>query len=280
MREFFSSTKPDDLKSKDRKMNCTQSETCVIARRSNIISPADAITEWAKRASENSPNKEKIKKDPRIINEVMPKAFRTGRYCALSEQSCKISHSKSATKEPFEVKYHLINLLLGSQSFCNQAHGLYGTSTIHQTWCHHQTSNQHKLSTDFLLLDCAEEMIRKGHEMKLSLGQMLRKHTESQSSHQFLIALVEDISSGMKKLASYADEFAFCEESLNNMLAKDLQCNERMLNAIWDDGWDYWIVTDEGDEVVFELEEKLIAGLLVEIVKDLIFYGARRLSWE
>ncbi|PKA59054.1 hypothetical protein AXF42_Ash001147 [Apostasia shenzhenica] len=253
--------------SKDRNFIRTASE--IQATRSNGISSVDAIPKQANKDLTNSSSKEEIRKEHKLIFEVMPKPNQAGRCSGFTKELIKISHNKSTTKNVSEFLSHLKDLLLSSQSFCIQAHNLYGTN-VHQPQDHQtRITEHHEFGTNQLLFDCAKELLtRKSQEGKLSIQQTLQKLTANRS----LCTLVEEISVGFQKLMSYSevdDLHADYGDNLDKILEMDLHCNETMLNAIWGDGWDDWNCPSETDQVVFQLEEEIFYGVMVEIVRDL-----------
>ncbi|KAK8935150.1 hypothetical protein KSP39_PZI013551 [Platanthera zijinensis] len=226
--------------------------------------------------SSKSSATDSIRKNHKVICEVMPKNYRMGRSLERFEESMRKAYYKPPIKYEVEIKSHLKPLLFTDQSFFNHVHELFGTNFRKPASSHANFSVEHETVNDQLLLDSAKEMItRQTRDGKLSTQQIMQNGTLNRTADRCFGELVDEICNGIKKLESYSefdddDDDYYYKDSLDCIVKKDLHCSETMLNAIWDDGWDCWICIEDADEPFVDLVEGILFGLLLELAKDLL----------
>lgn len=263
VRKFITETRTDDQKFKDGRLRSSGTETSAISR-SNSMLITDGLLTQEKKETIISVNKDEIKKDHKIVCEVMPRSNQARKNSI--EQSIKFSNNESTTNITPKSQHLFKHQLLNSKSFHDYAHSLFEIDACIPIHSQAKNSENLEVGDEQLLLDCAKELMAlKSHEGKMSISQMLQPHQRKRSRFLSFNNLLEEISNGIEELASYSEngEGTITKNSLYIILEKDL-------NATWDVGRNNWVCLEEGDQVAAEVEKQIISRLIMEVAEDLV----------
>ncbi|XP_058763239.1 uncharacterized protein LOC131636648 [Vicia villosa] len=173
-------------------------------------------------------------------------------------------------KNTSELKY----FLLTSKSFIDHAKGLFNLD-VGLGYPKILTKIESKgITNSRLYLDCANELAE-----RKSLQE-----SSSQVVHPLLLtcvgnsrlqisfgSLVEEVYNAIENLTSYSEdsETKLLLDNICAMLERDMKCNSRMINGIWNYGWKHGFSCDEVEQVVNEVENMVLDGLIEEIIVNL-----------
>ncbi|KAF7813845.1 uncharacterized protein G2W53_034821 [Senna tora] len=174
------------------------------------------------------------------------------------------AHSKD-DKEGAELKYFLST----SQSFISHAEELLNLDVdCPMTLQKYETTGK----TNFrLYLDCANELTERKSLQDSQIVHPLLLTCAGNSRLQISLGmLVEEIHNGIEKLKVYST-FSGEKLSVDNlyaMMKRDIKCNG-VINGIWDLGWRHGFSADEAEQVVNEVGNLVLSGLIEELIVDL-----------
>lgn len=214
-----------------------------------------------------------IRKDCKVICEVMPKASKGGRSsCTAEAASIQVSNNNTSTRKAAGVEDELKKFLLSSQSFLVHAEEFFGFDACQPLYEPRNGLQVLGTRNEKLYLGYAKElMMRKRNQIELSNHPMSRTCSCSPSVHASLDQLVGDISSGIDKLSKYGEvgDDVTCKDVLYIRFVRDLRCKEMLLDAMWDIGWRNKICLEEADQVIVQVEELILYRLVEEVAVDL-----------
>ncbi|EHA8591920.1 hypothetical protein COCNU_contig69055208G000010 [Cocos nucifera] len=220
-------------------------------------------------------SKDHIRKDCKVICEVMPKASKGGRSSGAAEAaSIQVSNNNTATRKADGVEEELIKFLLSSQPFLVHAEELFGFHSYRPLYEPRNGLEDFGSRNEKLYLGCANElMMRNSNQIELSNHPMAGTCLCTRSVHASLDQLVGDISSGIGKLSKYGEvgDDVTWKDVLYIRLERDLRCKETLLDAIWDIGWRNKICLEEADQVVAQVGELILYRLVEEVAVDLAY---------
>ncbi|XP_008789339.2 uncharacterized protein LOC103706863 [Phoenix dactylifera] len=220
-------------------------------------------------------SKDHIRKDCKVICEVMPKASKGGRSSGTTEAAAiPVSDNKTATQKAAGIGDELKKFLLSSRSFLVHAEELFGFDAYRPLYEPRNGLEDFGARNEKLYFGCAEElMARKSNQIELSNHPMSKTCLCSPSAYASLDHLVGDISSGIGKLSKYGEvgDDVTSKDVLYIRLERDLRCKELLLDAMWDIGWGNKICLEEADQVVVQVEELLLDRLVEEVSVDLAY---------
>jgi hypothetical protein len=124
-----------------------------------------------------------------------------------------------------------------------------------------------------LYLDCANELAeRKSLQESSQVVHPLLLTCVGNSRLQIsLSSLVEEVNIAIENLTSYSEnsETKLILDNVCAMLERDMNCNNRLMNGIWNCGWRHGFSCDEVEKVVHEVENMVLGGLIEEIIVNL-----------
>lgn len=125
-----------------------------------------------------------------------------------------------------------------------------------------------------LYLDCANELAER-KSLRESSSQVVHPLSltcvGNSRSRISLGSLVEEVYNAIENLTSYSEdsETKLLLDNVCAMLERDMKCNNRMINGIWNYGWKHGFSCDEVEQVVYEVENMVLGGLIEEIIVNL-----------
>ncbi|KAI4347112.1 hypothetical protein L6164_007958 [Bauhinia variegata] len=175
--------------------------------------------------------------------------------------NCSNTNSKGG-KQVDELKY----LLLTSESFVSHVEELLNLD-IDSTMIL-QKYDTNGLANLRLYLDCANELSeRKSQKESQIVPPLLLTCAVNSGLKITLGSLVDEIYNAIENLKLYS-EISGEKPSVNDpfaMMERDIQCNG-LINGIWDWGWKHGFSADEAEQVVNDVENLVLSGLIEEVV--------------
>lgn len=259
-------------KTKEYGKEINPSHQTVDASTSSIL-PADDLPKKDEEAK--SCNKDHIRKDCKVICEVMPKASKGGRSSGTTEAATiQSSNSNTATRKKDGVEDELEKLLLSSRSLVDHAEELFGFDARRSLYEPRNGLEDFGARNEKLYLGCARElMTRKSKQIELSNHPLSKTLLCCPSVYASLEQLVGEISSGISKLSKYGElgDDVTSKDSLYIRLERDLRCKVMLLDAMWEIGWGNKVCLEEADQVVVLMGELILYGLVEEVAVDLAY---------
>ncbi|XP_010920360.1 uncharacterized protein [Elaeis guineensis] len=220
-------------------------------------------------------SKDLVRKDYKVICEVMPKASKGGRSPVTTEAAAiQVSDNNTATTKADGVEEELKKFLLSSQPFLVLAEELFSFDSYQPLYEPRNGLEDLGARNAKLYLGCANElMMRKSNQIELSNHSMSRTCLCSPLVHASLDQLVGDISRGIGKLSKYGEVgiAVTWKDVLYLRLERDLRCKETLLDAMWDIGWRNKLCLEEADQVVVQVGELILYRLVEEVAMDLAY---------
>lgn len=170
-------------------------------------------------------------------------------------------------KESSELKY----LLLTSKSFINHAEELLNLDIDYPKIQPKIETNGISNNTK-LYLDCANELtLRKSLQESQTVHPLLLTCVGNSRLRISLGSLVEEVNDAIENLTSYSEnsESKLILDNVCEMLDRDLKCNNRVMNGIWNFGWRHGFSCDEVEQVVNEVEIMVLGGLIEDVIVNL-----------
>ncbi|CAJ1951757.1 unnamed protein product [Sphenostylis stenocarpa] len=174
----------------------------------------------------------------------------------ISETDCK------SEKESSELK----NLLLSSQSFIEHAEELLNLDDDCPKIL--QKSETKEIANLRLHLDCANELTeRKSLQGSQAVHPLLLTCAGNPRLHISLGRLVDEVYSAIEHLTSYTEKLA--SDNIYAMMERDIKGNNGLINGIWNWGWRHGFSADEAEQIVNEVENLVLGGLIEEVIVNL-----------
>ncbi|KAI0524357.1 hypothetical protein KFK09_003724 [Dendrobium nobile] len=252
-------------KFEDGKLRSSGTETRSICTSNSLLITDGPLTQ-EKKETIIFVGKDEIKKDHKIVCEVMPRTKQARSNSRLNKQSTKVINNEPTTNPAVQSRNLFKHQLLSSKSFHDYAGDLFGIDAGIPIHCQAKKSEVLQVGDEQLLLDCAKELMAlKSQESKLSINQMLQPLQRKRSRFLSFNNLLEEISNEIEELASYSEngDGIIAKNSLYIILEKDL-------NATWDVGRNNWVGLEEADAVATGVETQIISKLIMEVVMDLV----------
>ncbi|KAL3532459.1 hypothetical protein ACH5RR_005980 [Cinchona calisaya] len=165
----------------------------------------------------------------------------------------------------------LRSLLLDSSSFLNRAEELFDTHT-HQSFVSHTTISEDYGMDDFkLLLECGKELLEhKSLQCRVTVHPFPHIHIKKSKICISLDRLMNEICDGIEYLRSYCKLAGktIVVDTLQTVLQKDMFCKEAV-NGVWDLGWRNGFTLDEIDQVVLDIEQKILSRIIEDLLMDM-----------
>ncbi|KAE9588187.1 hypothetical protein Lal_00003102 [Lupinus albus] len=185
-----------------------------------------------------------------------------------STNSCESEINHKPDKEGSDLKY----LLLTNQPFIVHAEELLNLDLDSPKILQKNETNE--ITNPRLYLDCANELIeRRGVQESQVLYSLLPTYAGNSRSHISLVKLVEEIYNAIENLTSYSEKNYgkkhASSDSIYAMMERDMKCNDVVMNGIWNCGWKYEFSADEAEQVVNEVVNLVLSGLLEEVIVHL-----------
>ncbi|KAL5079710.1 hypothetical protein RYX36_008131 [Vicia faba] len=125
-----------------------------------------------------------------------------------------------------------------------------------------------------LYLDCANELAQRKslQESSSQVAHPLLQTCVGNSRLQISLgSLVDEVYKAIENLTSYSEnsETKLILDNICAMLERDMKCNNRMINGIWNCGWRHGFSFDEVEQVVNEVVNTVLGGLIEEIIVNL-----------
>ncbi|XP_061366427.1 uncharacterized protein LOC133309649 [Gastrolobium bilobum] len=178
----------------------------------------------------------------------------------IRETDCK------PDKDIAELKY----LLLTSQSFVGHAEELLNLDVDCPIILPKYETNV--IGNVRLLLDCANELTeRKSLQESQVVHPLLVTCTGNSRLHISLGRLVQEVYNAIENLTSYSENSGkkLASDSIYAMMERDIKCNNGLINGIWNWGWKHGFSADEAEQVVNEVENLVLCGLIEEVIVNL-----------
>ncbi|TKY44627.1 hypothetical protein E2542_SST30904 [Spatholobus suberectus] len=174
----------------------------------------------------------------------------------ISETNCK------PDKDSSELKY----LLLTSQSFIGHAEELLNLDVDYPNIL--PKSETKEIANLRLYLDCAKELTeRKSLQGSQAVHPLLLTCTGNSRLQISLGRLVDEVYSAIEHLTSYSEKLA--SDNIYAMMERDMKSNNGLINGIWNWGWRHGFSADEAEQVVNEVENLVLGGLIEEVIVNL-----------
>lgn len=169
-------------------------------------------------------------------------------------------------KDSAELKY----LLLTSQSFIDHAEELLNLDVDYPKILPKvETSG---ISNIRLYLDCANEITdHKSHRESQVVHPLLLTCAGNSRMHISLGKLVEEVYNAIGILTSYSEnsEKKLMLDNIFAMMERDMKYNNGLINGIWSWGWRHGFSSDEAEQVVNDVENLVLGGLIEEVIVNL-----------
>ncbi|XP_027359215.1 uncharacterized protein LOC113867906 [Abrus precatorius] len=179
----------------------------------------------------------------------------------ISETFCKPEKDNSELK----------NLLLTSRSFIGHAEGLFNLDVDCPKIL--PRSETKEIANLKLYLDCANELTECKSLQKSQAVHPLSLTCPGKSSlHISLGRLVDEVYNAIDNLTSYSENTGNKLATDNNiyaMMGRDIKSNNGLINGIWNWGWRRGFSADEAEQVVNEVENLVLSGLIEEVIVNL-----------
>ncbi|XP_068503414.1 uncharacterized protein [Phaseolus vulgaris] len=174
----------------------------------------------------------------------------------ISETYCK------PDKESSELKY----LLLTSQSFIEHAEKLLNLDADCPKLL--PKSETKEIANLTLYLDCANEVTElKSLQGSQAVNPLLLTCAGNPRLHTSLGRLVDEVCNAIEHLTSYSEKLA--SDNIYAMMERDIKGNNGLINGIWNWGWRHGFSADEAEQVVIEVENLVLGGLIEEVIVNL-----------
>nr|KYP66971.1 hypothetical protein KK1_013286 [Cajanus cajan] len=119
-----------------------------------------------------------------------------------------------------------------------------------------------------LYLDCANELTEsKSLQGSQALHPLLLTCSGNPRMHISLGRLVDEVYSAIENLTSYSEKLA--SDNIYAMMERDIKSNNGLMNGIWNWGWRHGFSADEAEQVVNEVENLVLGGLIEEVIVNL-----------
>lgn len=189
---------------------------------------------------------------------------------SIDDAKCGINYTSDEMKSCKESDI-IRNLLLDSSIFLNRAEELFDTYT-YQPLVSHTTSSQDCGTADTkLLLECGKELLEhKSLQCRVGVHPFPYIHFKKSKICISLDRLVKEICDGIQYLKSYYKLAGnmIVIDTLHTVLKKDIWCNG-LVNGAWDLGWRNGFTLDEIDQVVLDIEQKILSGIIEDVIMDM-----------
>ncbi|XP_045789432.1 uncharacterized protein LOC123884391 [Trifolium pratense] len=170
-------------------------------------------------------------------------------------------------KDTSELKY----LLLTSKSFIDHADELLNLDVDYPNIIPKIETNG--IANTKLYLDCANELAERKslRDSSQVVHPLLLTYVGNSRLQISLSSLVEEVNNAIENLTSYSEnsETKLILDNVCAMLERDMNCNNRLMNGIWNCGWKHGFSSDEVEQVVHEVENMVLGGLIEEIIVNL-----------
>jgi hypothetical protein len=170
-------------------------------------------------------------------------------------------------KDTAELKY----LLLTNPSFISHAEELLNLDLDYPKIL--PTIETKEIADHKLYLDCANELTkRKSLQESQAMHPLLLTCAGNSRLHISLGKLIDEVYNAIEILTSYGENSAekLALDNIYAMMERDMQSNNGLINGgIWNLGWRYGFSADEAEQVVNEVENLVLGGLIEEIIVNL-----------
>ncbi|RDX83619.1 hypothetical protein CR513_35441, partial [Mucuna pruriens] len=171
----------------------------------------------------------------------------------IDETACKLD------KDCAEMKY----LLLTSQSFIGHAEELLNLDVDCPKIL--PKSETKEIANLRLYLDCANELTeRKSLQGSQAIHPLLLTCAGNSRLHISLGKLVDEVYGAIEHLTSYSEKLA--SDNIYAMMERDIKSSTGLINGIWNWGWRHGFSADEAEQVVNEVENLVLGGLIEEAI--------------
>ncbi|XP_071911006.1 uncharacterized protein [Coffea arabica] len=181
--------------------------------------------------------------------------------------NCNLTEVKSCKRDNNTRK-----LLLDSSSFLCHAEELFETRAYQAAVSHKPGLHSHGTADTKLLLECAKELLEQKSLQYRVAGHPLPHICIKKSKICIsLDHLVNEISDGIQYLRSYCKLAGktIVVDALSTVLQKDMWC-KGVVNGGWDFGWRNGFTLDEIDQVVIDIEQKILTGIIDDMLMDMV----------
>ncbi|XP_017440361.1 uncharacterized protein LOC108345983 isoform X2 [Vigna angularis] len=184
----------------------------------------------------------------------------------LAEKAHDIINISETDYKPDKDNSELKYLLLTSQSFIEHAEKFLNLDVDCPKLL--PKSETKRISNLILFLDCANEVTeRKSLQGSHAVNPLLLTCAGNPRLHISLGRLVDEVCSAIEHLTSYSEKVA--SDNIYAMMERDIKGNNGLINGIWNWGWRHGFTADEAEQVVNEVEDLVLGGLIEEIIGNL-----------
>lgn len=123
-----------------------------------------------------------------------------------------------------------------------------------------------------LYLDCANELTESKSLQESQVVHPLLLTCAGNSRFKIsLVRLVEEVYNAIENLTSYSEDSGnkLVLDNVCAMLERDMKCNNGLINGTWNWGWRHGFSSDEAEQVVDEVENLVLSGLIEEVIVNL-----------
>lgn len=163
------------------------------------------------------------------------------------------------------------NLLLDSSTFRSHAGELFDTHVCQPIVSHITDLHDQGTVDNKLLLECAKELLEhKSFQCRVALHPLPHIPIEKSKICISLDRLVNEICDGIEYLRSYykLPDMTIVVDILAGVLQKDMWC-KGVVNGAWDFGWRNGFTLDEIEQVVVDIEKKVLNGIIEDMLMDM-----------
>lgn len=180
---------------------------------------------------------------------------------------CNITEMKNCKRDNTTRK-----LLLDSSSFLCHAEELFDTRAYQPVVSHKRGLHSDGAADTKLLLECAKELLeKKSLQYSVAIHPLPHICIKKTKICISLDRLVNEICDGIEYLRSYcklADE-TILVDTLSTVLQKDMWC-KGAVNGAWEFGWRNGFTLDEVDQVVIDIEQTILTGIIDDVLMDMV----------
>lgn len=183
-----------------------------------------------------------------------------------AEEVHSITNISETDCEPYKDYPKLKYFLLTSQSFIGHAEELLNLDVDCPKIL--TRSETKEIANLRLYLDCANELTeRKSLQGSQALHPLLLTCAGNSRLHISFSRLVDEVYSAIENLTSYSQKLA--SDNIYATMERDIKSNNGVVNGIWNSGWRHGFSADEAEQVVTEVENLVLGGLIEEVIVNL-----------
>lgn len=162
------------------------------------------------------------------------------------------------------------NLLMDS-SFLNRAEELFDIHTYQPLVSDTISSQDCGMDDNKILLECGRELLEhKSLQCRVAVHPFPHIHIKKSKIRIPLDRLLHEICNGIEYLRSYhkLSGNAIVIDTLHTVLQKDMWC-KGVVSGAWDLGWRNGFTLDEIDQVVLDMEQKILSAIIEDVLMDM-----------